>query len=229
MKLPPADTYERELRYMPYRDSLQMVRGIVCDNAPLGGRVLDLMCGTGYLLGRLKQMQSNLHLFGVDKNEKYIQHARDRYAGINFFVEDALQWKAGTFDLVMCTGALHHIPYEQQAEMVEKIAVMTNDSGFAIVSDCYVDNFSNEQERQIAAAKLGYEYLKATIRHDAPADVVGAAIDILYNDVTGTEFKTSIEERLSIFKKHFRGIETKKIWPDNIMGGYGDYVTVLRK
>ena len=225
--LPSSETYERELQFMPYRKSLNVVKNIV-SVAPNNGRVLDLMCGTGYLLGQIKQRRPDLHLFGADLDERYIEHARKQYEGIDFFVEDVLKWKAGPFDSVLCTGALHHIPYDQQEEVVARIAGITKQTGFAIISDCYIDDYSCEAERQLAAAKLGYEYLIATTINGAPLDVVRATAEILVNDVCGEEFKTSLRKRLPIFKKHFRKVETIKTWPKT-KTQYGDYVTVLRK
>lgn len=225
--LPLAETYERELQFMPYRNSLKMVEDIVCADAPHKAIILDLMCGPGYLLMQIHQRRPDLRLRGVDNNPRYISHAKKK-CGASFFTADVLSYSYAPSDIVLCTGALHHIPYEKQEQVVETISKATKPKGFAIISDCYIDDFSTEQERQLAAAKLGYEYLRATIR-GAPAEVIAATIDILHNDVMGQEFKTSLEKRLPLFKKHFREVRTMKTWPNLQIGGYGDYVTILRK
>jgi 2-polyprenyl-3-methyl-5-hydroxy-6-metoxy-1,4-benzoquinol methylase len=231
LKLPSPETYERELAFMPYKKSLAMVRDIVCRDAPKDGRGLDLMCGPGYLLGQIKQRRQDLHLFGADIDERYIEYARKQNRGIDFFLEDVLNWKAGPFDVVLCTGALHHIPYEKQEEVVAKIAQLTKPEGFAIISDCYIDDYKDEKGRQLSAAELGYEYLRATIKHGSPtpSEVVKATTEIITNDVCGLEFKTSIAKRLPILWRNFSLVKTMKTWPDRQIGDYGDYVHVLRK
>lgn len=157
----------------------------------------------GYLLGQIAAQRKDLTLLGVDSDERYIDHSREKYPGINFEVGDILLWKPKEpFDVVICTGSLHHIPYEKQEEAVERMASMVKPSGFCIISDCHIDDYSDEKERKIAAAKLGYEYLRETINNGAPEDVVAATIDILHNDVMMDEFKTSLKKRLPIYKKY---------------------------
>jgi 2-polyprenyl-3-methyl-5-hydroxy-6-metoxy-1,4-benzoquinol methylase len=159
--LPSSEIYEQELFYMPYRKSLQKVLEIICEQSPPDGSLLDLMCGPGYLLGEIAEKRSDLSLKGVDFDERYINHAREKYSGIEFEVGDVLSWNPkDPYDVVICTGALHHIQYENQAMMIKRIASIVKPKGPVIISDCYIDDFSNEAERQLAAAKLGYEYMK---------------------------------------------------------------------
>lgn len=229
MKLPSPETYERELHFMPYRKSLQMVEDIVCADAPRDARVLDLMCGTGYLMGRIKKTREDLHMQGIDINPRYIEFAKRTYPENRFRVVNVLTLREAYFDVVLCTGALHHLPFERQEEAIVKIADLTKPGGFAVISDCYIDPFMAGQDRQLAAAKLSYEYLKATIENGAPRDVVKAALEIMANDVCEKEFKVPFHYRLSMFKRFFPKVRTMKTWPNKQIGGYGDYVTVLRK
>ncbi len=104
---------------------------------------------------------------------------------------------------------------------------MARPDGTVIISDCFVDNYSNEWERKQAAAKLGYEYLKATIDNKASDPVIDWTIDILYNDVFMKEFKPSPQIRNPIYDKYFEVIETVKTWP-KIESEYGDYISVLK-
>jgi len=228
-KLPPPETYEQELRFMPYRKSLALVENIVCADAPYSASILDLMCGTGYLIGKIAEERPTSHLIGVDLNKKYVKFAKRNHPPEQFEVGDILTWQAVPFEVVLCTGALHHIPYEQQEQAIANIASLTNPKGFAIISDCYIDDYSNERERRLAAARLGYEYLRVTIANGAPSDVVNATADILRNDVAGLEFKTSVKKRLPVLQRHFGEVKTMKVWPNKQVGGYGDYVHVLRR
>lgn len=104
---------------------------------------------------------------------------------------------------------------------------MIHHNGFGIISDCYIDSYANEIERKLAATRLGYEYLKETIRNGSPDSVTAVTADILRNDVLGIEFKTALAHRLPIFMKLFEDVETFKIWP-NEQTEFGDFVTVLK-
>jgi SAM-dependent methyltransferase len=226
---PSSEIYEEELKYMPYRTSLRRVTNILCSQIPLNGSLLDLMCGPGFLLGQINAKRADLSLQGVDSDESYIAHAQEKYPGIDFAVGDVLVWKPKQqVDVAICTGALHHIPYERQAEVIETMSAIIRPNGFALISDCYVADYTNETERKLAAARLGYEYLRGTIRNGAPGEVIDATIDIFRNDVLMNEFKTSMAKRMPAFRRFFRKVETRRTWPAE-GAGYGDYITILRK
>lgn len=228
--MPRPDTYERELEFLPYKESLGQVIEYVLQHAPQDGTVLDLMCGPGYLLGELQKQRKRLTLRGIDSDETYVDYARTRYPELPFTVADVRTWESDKpYDVVLCTGALHHLPYEEQEGFIERMERMMKDEGFGILSDCYIDGYNNETQRQTAAAYLGYQYLVATIANRAPSDVIEATAQILVNDVMKREFKTSIEKRLPVIQRVFPNSETRKVWPNSEIGGYGDYVHILRK
>ena len=227
-ELPESKIYEQELIYMPYKKSLKEVLDIIRLRAPINGNLLDLMCGPGYLLGQIAKKRNDLSLYGVDLDKKYISHSKKKYPGINFEVSDVLSWESKQlFDVVVCTGSLHHIPYKKQARVAKKISSALKPSGFCIISDCHIDDYSDENERKLAAAKLGYEYLIETIKNGAPKEVIVATMDILHNDVMMNEFKTSLKKRLTVYKNNFSKVELFKTWPD-ADSQYGDYYVICR-
>jgi trans-aconitate methyltransferase len=226
---PKPEVYGQELIYMPYKESLRSVADIICSQTPLNGSLVDLMCGPGYLLGQIAARRKDLSLRGVDLDERYVDYSKEKYPEISFEVGDVLLWEPKQlFDAVICTGALHHISYEKQAQAVERMDSMVKPDGFCIVSDSYIDDYSNENERKIAAAKLDYEYLRETIQNGAPKPVIEATIDILHNDVLMREFKTSLKKRLLIFQRVFGQVESLKTWPE-FESEYGDYISICRK
>ncbi|MDP2946655.1 MAG: class I SAM-dependent methyltransferase [Nanoarchaeota archaeon] len=229
MKMPSPKTYERQLAFMPYKKSLEKIAEIVCAQAPKDGSVLDLMCGPGYLLEIIKERRNDLFFHGVDNDANYIIYASQKHPRIVFEFGDVLTWKPKRLhDVVRCTGALHHIPYERQEEVIKGMSRTVIPDGLAIVSDCYIDDYRNETERMIAAAKLGYKYLIETIRNGAPKDVVRATTEILMRDVMlDGEFKTSIDKQGPLLCKYFKKIERIKTWPD-FTSDFGDYIHILK-
>jgi len=214
---------------MPWGILVREIIEYVVENVPQGGTVLDLLCGTGYLLGELQQKRPDISFVGVDLESEFIEYAKKRYPGIGFVVGDAMTWGGDrTFDSVLCTGGLHHLSYEKQEEFIRKISQLVKPEGFAIVGDPYIDSYTNENERKAAATKLGNEYLAATMHNGAPDDVIKATASLIENDVLLVEFKDSLENVEPYFKKAFSSVEKHKTWP-KADTQYGDYYFVLRK
>ncbi|MDB4992429.1 MAG: class SAM-dependent methyltransferase [Parcubacteria group bacterium] len=226
-ELPEAETYEEGLEYWPYKTSLLTVIEYICEHAPQNGKLLDVMCGPGYLFGKIKEKRPDLSLYGVDIDERYIEHGNKTYSGVHFEQGDVLTWRPEEkFDVVVCTGSVHHIPYELQEQAIANIASMASPAGLVIISDCYVDDYSDETERKQAAAKLGYEYIRETIANGGSERVISWTIDILSNDVLMHEFKPSYEKRLPLLEKCFGKVTTIKTWPNANPPGYGDYIHI---
>lgn len=228
-ELPDSKIYELEMKYWPYKTSWAKVLEIISTRSPKNGTLLDVMCGPGYLLGQIGKKRKDLTLSGMDFDERYISYSKETYPGISFELGDIFSWKTDKlFNVVTCTGSVHHIPYDKQAEVVAKIAGLVKPGGFAVISDCFIDDYTNEKERKLATAKLGYEYLRETIENGAPDEAVEPAIDILWNDVMKEEFKTSMVKRLPAYESAFSKVETIKTWPE-FESGYGDYISVCWK
>jgi len=187
--LPTAETYAKEVLYMPWGILTKQVIDFVVKNVPENGTVLDLLCGTGNLLGDLQKQRPDISYTGADLEQEFIKYANEQYPGIEFIKADAFKWtSAMKNDAVLVTGGLHHLPYEKQEAFIKK------DKGFAIIADPYIDDYSSETERRVAAAKLGYEYLLATMKNGASDDVLLATAGLIGNDVVMVEFKNSIKK-----------------------------------
>jgi SAM-dependent methyltransferase len=223
MKMPIPETYEEGLKYWAYGKLLKAVLEFVVAKAPTNGRVIDLMCGPGYLLGEIVKARPDLHLLGVDIEPSYVEYGRSKYQRVEFVERDILTMPPDpTFDVVMCSGSVHHIHYDKQPVALAAIAAMVKWGGVAVVSDVYVRDYTTERQRQLAATELGAAYLKYAIVQGAPARVLEWTIEILHNDVLMVEYKTSLAKRLPILRKHFH-VDTLKTWPDE-QRGYGEYV-----
>lgn len=73
-------------------------------------RCVDLGCGSGDFTARLRPFGFELH--GVDISPNSIRLARERFPEISFHVGDIedTQLEAGSFDVVVFSGVLHHFP-----------------------------------------------------------------------------------------------------------------------
>jgi SAM-dependent methyltransferase len=229
-QLPKPEVYEKEFTYMPWGLLISEVIELIIKDTPADASVLDLMCGPGYLLSKIHSRRKDLHLSGVDIDPRYVAHAKKNYKKISFIRADSLTVKlAKKYDVVLCTGGLHHLPYNRQELFIKKLSGLVTTSGRCIIADPYIRTYTSEKERRLAAVELGTEYLKAVIGKNSPNDIVAAAIDILTNDVLPDgEYKTYISRISSVAKKYFKQVTIKKTWPKN-KTAYGDYYFLLSK
>lgn len=100
-------------------------------------RILDVGCGSGYLLRRLGESYPNaLQLVGIDPAPRMIAQARTATAGLprltfmTGFAED-LPFADGTFDLIVSSTSFDHWA-DQRAGIAELARVMTSDGHLAL-------------------------------------------------------------------------------------------------
>jgi trans-aconitate methyltransferase len=229
-RLPSPETYEKEELFMPWGTLTKEILNWILKEVSANQKIIDLMCGPGQLLGKIQSKRKDLQLTGLDTDKRYIKFASIKYPFINFINDDILKWKTKIkYNLVLVTGGIHHIPYNKKRIVIKSIYDLLDNNGVCIIADPFIDNYVNEKQRKIAAAKLGYEYIKAVITNNAPDEIVSAAIDILFNDVLPKgEYKTSITKFRNIIDPIFSKVELHKTWP-NITSEYGDYYFILSK
>jgi len=82
-------------------------------------KILDIACGTGIFLKKIKQVKTNLQLFGIDNSEKMIATAEQYSNKINFKVSGAekIPFEDNSFDLITIIDAFY---YFQDKEAVLK-------------------------------------------------------------------------------------------------------------
>jgi ubiquinone/menaquinone biosynthesis C-methylase UbiE len=77
-----------------------------------GDRVLDLGCGPASLWQHWEKLPPTSRLVGLDISPGMIERAQEKHPGGEFVVGRAheLPFESGTFDVVVCSAVLHHIP-----------------------------------------------------------------------------------------------------------------------
>lgn len=97
--------------------------------------LLDIGCGTGYLIDLL-HMQKNALYCGLDLSPEMLKMAKKKLPESVFLTEgssDSLPYEDNSFDIVTCIQSFHHYPNPEKA-MAEAYRVLKN-GGLYILSD----------------------------------------------------------------------------------------------
>lgn len=135
---------EKELEWiLRYRESL---RG--SHRRPL--EILDLGCGNGYTLEKVRAASADDHLSGVDFSEDLLAIACSRnLPGCSFAQGDArrLAFDEGTFDFVYTERCLINILDEEgQATALREIARVLKPGGDYLMIECFTDGLANNNK-----------------------------------------------------------------------------------
>ncbi|MFI9845463.1 class I SAM-dependent methyltransferase [Nonomuraea sp. NPDC051941] len=137
-----------------------------------GDRVLDVGCGTGYLSRILAPVVTpGGHVTGVDPSPAMIDYAT-RHASANCtYVEGEgqdLPFPDGSFDLVVSSFAVHHIPAGARPEALRQMFRVLRPGGRLLIAEFRPP--ANPLARHLIGALSG-----PAMRHD-PRDLLGTMI-----------------------------------------------------
>jgi cyclopropane fatty-acyl-phospholipid synthase-like methyltransferase len=140
----------------PLHRQLQLTYGELLSDVPAGSRILDLGCGTGYLLSWLSTY-THIHAVGVDSSISQTQVARDGLPAVEVLCEEALPYlrrHCGQFAAIFCLDVLEHIAHEELLELMETVRETLNPGGFFV---CKVPNAANLTAAQLRYIDLTHE------------------------------------------------------------------------
>jgi len=98
--------------------------------------VLDVGCGTGELLRRLRAKYPDAVLTGLDPVAEMLAVAADKLSGkedLRVGYADALPWRGGTFDLVVSCNMFHYITHPVDA--LHEMARVLRPGGALVLTD----------------------------------------------------------------------------------------------
>ncbi|MFZ0612364.1 MAG: class I SAM-dependent methyltransferase [Desulfobacterales bacterium] len=99
-------------------------------------RVLDIGCGTGSFLARCAR--NGATVFGIDRSAAMLAKARKKIgtgAGLNFGDAARAPFRAGAFDLIALTMALHEMAPATRSAVIEEARRLLAAGGYLLVID----------------------------------------------------------------------------------------------
>ena len=116
--------------------------------------VLDAGCGEGQLIERMKRASPDSRYVGVDVTEVALVKAHKRCPFASFHKADitSLPFKDGTFDVIVCTEVIEHVP--EYRDVLLELARVLKPGGLLLIS------FPNETLWTIARLLLGRRPIK---------------------------------------------------------------------
>jgi ubiquinone/menaquinone biosynthesis C-methylase UbiE len=148
-----AERYDEKWAFYVEATTRETLRRIPMTAA---ARVLDVGCGTGELLRRLRAKYPHARLTGLDPVTEMLAVAREKLSGqddLKVGYADSLPWQAGSFDVLVSCNMFHYITHPVAA--LQEMARVIRPGGVLVLTD-WCDDY--------VACRLCNLYLRLTNR-----------------------------------------------------------------
>jgi ubiquinone/menaquinone biosynthesis C-methylase UbiE len=177
-----AESYDEKWAFYVEATTRETLRRLPMTPA---ARVLDVGCGTGELLRRLRAKYPNAALAGLDPVAEMLAVARGKLNGtedLRIGYANSLPWKAGAFDVVVSCNMFHYITHPVEA--LREMARVLRPGGSLVLTD-WCDDY--------VACRLCNLYLRATNRAFYKTYRQAECLELLgvsgFSDVTFERYK----------------------------------------
>lgn len=169
-------------RYLAWAGSVRVAERegylqIILDSLPDGAAVLELGCGAGIPITR--QLAERFAVTGVDISARQLGLARENVPAATFIAADmaALDCDPASFDAVCAFYALTHVPRDEHAPLLRKIAAWLRPGGLFVASFSYGGSAEEIEDDWLGAPMYFSGYDAETNRQlvrDAGLEIVSA-------------------------------------------------------
>lgn len=137
---------------------------------PKESRILDIGCGTGNLLGKLKD---DKELIGIDQSLEMLIMAKNKYPNLTLklgnFLDD--NYDDNPIDVIVSTYAFHHLDSKEKIEALDNMIKALSPNGKIIIVDLMFENQRERQRKKDYYKSIGREDLWEIIEDEYYTDV----------------------------------------------------------
>ena len=138
--------------FLPVYDPLVSLMGfdrarqglITAANVQPGHHLLDIGCGTGTLVVKLKRQFPAARVVGIDPDPKALRRARIKAAAVSVELDrgfaDELPYKNESFDHVFSSFMFHHLEEQERENMLREVLRVLRNGGSFHLLDFIADN-----------------------------------------------------------------------------------------
>lgn len=112
--------------YEPGEDSF-LLASVFFDYIPKGSQVLDVGCGSGYLMEKIKELGSEV--IGVDINPEAVEYCRKK--NLVVVISDLFEHVAGVFDVIIFNPP--YLPLDEAEDIESKMITTGGKEGFELL------------------------------------------------------------------------------------------------
>ncbi len=159
-----------------------------------GDRVLDVGCGTGTLLLLAKRLEPDAQLVGIDADPEILGMAWRKLAraGMHVHLEagyaTSLPFAEESFDRVLSTLAIHHLPGHEKRRAFREIARVLRRDGTFHLADFGPPADRTSRLISWLVERVGGEYVQENFRGELPAMLSDAGFS---NVIACARFRTA--------------------------------------
>ena len=134
-------TYEESWLQHLYFDRIHHHVLDLIDTVPPPSSILDMGCGTGRLLRKIRLRWPDAKLYGIDPAEGMINKAREMMPDATFIIGSAesVLLPDSSIDLVISTTSFHH--WEDHYRAIQEIYRILRNGGYFVLSDIALSGF----------------------------------------------------------------------------------------
>ena len=122
---------------LAHNRSIRFIKDYLKSNS----QILDVACGTGNFLHKLKKLDNSLELFGIDESEKMIKIAEKKFKDVNFSHGRAenLQFKDNYFDFLTIVDSFYY--FKEKGKVISECYRVLERFGYLFILVPSIDHF----------------------------------------------------------------------------------------